>query len=118
MKCPFCRFKKRENNLIFESDHFILFKDNRPLIKEHSLLIPKKHIRSEIEIPKDQWAEYMSVSKRAYHYVAKKYGKAPLIFINAPQDQSVKHFHKHFVPGVFGILGVDKALRNFTDKVK
>jgi len=76
------------------------------------MLVPKAHIREESDIKKEQWIEYHEINKKAIDYMKAKY-KNPMIFINAPQDQSVHHFHKHFLPGCFGEHGVDNALRNF-----
>ncbi|OGK24135.1 hypothetical protein A2954_06880 [Candidatus Roizmanbacteria bacterium RIFCSPLOWO2_01_FULL_37_12] len=104
--------------MIFSTKNFVFFLDNFPIIKGHSLLAPKNHIRKESKIPKDQWSEYIELSNKAYQYIKKKYSRYPLVFINAPQDQSVKHFHKHFIPGYFGYLGVSKALTNFLKENK
>lgn len=109
MNCVFCNLQRSNENIVFETKHFLFLAAKFPIIKGHYLLITKKHIFSEIEIPKTQTAEYIELNKKAYTYVQRKF-KAPLMFTNAPQDQSIKHFHKHFVPGRFHIHGVQNSL--------
>ncbi len=117
MKCPFCNLNPKENKVIFETENFLFFFDRKPIVEGHAILISKKHLRSEKEIEgEDIQKEYLDVSKKAYDFMEDAYKKAPLILINAPQDQSVQHFHKHFIPGIFGVLGVDEALRDYLKK--
>ncbi len=111
MKCPFCNLSKVANRVIFETKNFTFFYDRNPVVQGHAILIPKNHIRRENEIPKEYEKEYIEANKKAYNHISDEYGNEPLTFTNAPQDQSVQHLHKHFVPGVFGPLGVIKALR-------
>lgn len=114
MKCPFC--KVDSSKAIFESENFIFLLDKNPIIKGHSLLIPKAHIRTENDITKKHLKEYFSITNKAYKYIVDNFKHFPLTFVNAPQDQSVKHLHKHFIPGVFGPFGVLNALREFLAK--
>lgn len=109
MNCVFCQLQKMKENIVFETDHFIFLQAKFPITKGHHLLITKKHIQTEINIPKSQVEEYMKLNTKAYAYIHRKF-KAPLLFINAPQDQSIKHFHKHFIPGKFKVHGVQNAL--------
>ncbi len=112
-QCPFCNPKRFERDVIFSTEHFIFFRDYKPIAPGHSLLIPSFHIRSESEIPDAYHAEYWEVNIKAYEWIGKTYTFDPLVFINPPHQQSVTHLHKHFIPGVFGVLGVDEALREF-----
>ena len=111
MNCVFCHLRKSKETIAFETKHFVFLQAKFPIIKGHYLLITKKHIHSEIEIPKSQTEEYIRLNKKSYLYIQSKF-KSPLIFINSLQDQSIKHFHKHFVPGKFAKHGVQNALIN------
>ena len=110
MKCIICKFNYKYETVYFETKNFIFFEAKPPIVVGHALLAPKMHIRTEIEIPKNYIEEYNLVKIRAYKLITKKYKYAPLIFINPPQQQSVKHFHINYVPGIFGISGVKNAL--------
>lgn len=111
--CIFCKIRDIEK-MIFETDSFIFFKDKYPVVSDmHFLLVPKKHIREEVEIGKEIWEEYRLVCNRAYKYVEEKCGVKPLTFIHPPQMQTVFHLHRHYIGGVFGKEGVKKALENY-----
>lgn len=112
MKCVFCNLDKKEK-IIFQTKNFIFLKSKHPIIAGHCLLISKKHIRSEKEIPSSDWKDFMEASKKAYSFIERKYKKAPLVYVNPPQQQFIKHYHKHFLPGIFGVLGAADSLRNF-----
>lgn len=118
MRCIFCNLNKDSEKIIFETDNFVLLESKYPITDGHSLLIPKKHLRSETEIDSKIINEYKKVYDKAYIYFEKKYKLAPLTFVNPPQDQSVEHLHKHFLPGIFGVLGVEKALRAYLVSIK
>ena len=91
----------------------MVFTDTCPIVDPHVMIIPKRHIRGLIDLYPEEWEDFYSA--HAYAYVQVKNGstKEPFVFVNAPQDQSVKHLHIHVFPGVFGVHGVDKALRTF-----
>ena|SRR3990167_5870384 len=114
-KCNFCNLSK-SNKVIFKTKSFIFLKDNFPVYKGHHLLVSKRHIRSENEINKKELQDYYNASKKAFNFIRLRFNKEPMIFINAQQDQSVKHFHKHYIPGVFGVLGVLNALKKIVKK--
>lgn len=113
MKCLFCNLSKKE--IIFRFKNFIFVTNKFPILKGHSMLISKRHIRSEVNFNNEEWEEYKNINSKCYKYIKQKFNFFPTVFINAPQDQSIKHFHKHFIPGKFGILGVDKALRKINE---
>ncbi len=114
-QCVFCCLDKDEK-VIFKTQHFVFLESKFPLIPGHCLLLSKRHIRKEIEILKEQWSDYLDANKKAAFYIKKKYKKEAFVFINPLQQQSIKHFHKHFMPGVFGVFGVESALKKFLNK--
>ena len=57
MDCVFCKIinKEEPTELVYESDNFIVVKDIKPSAPVHLLIIPKKHIKSVIEVkPEDK----------------------------------------------------------------
>ena len=110
-KCKFCSIKKRER-IIFETKHFVFVKSKFPIIKLHCLLISKMHIREERNILEEHWEDYRIACSKAYKYMKKRTNLAPLTFINPPQMQSIKHFHRQYLSGIFGVHGVANALKN------
>lgn len=113
--CRFCFLDKSEK-IIYESPSFIFLESKFPLIKGHCLLLSKKHIRKEGELSKRQLVEYHTISNKAFKYIKRKYALEPLVFINPPHQQSVSHFHKHYLPGVFGINGVQDGLKKILEE--
>jgi diadenosine tetraphosphate (Ap4A) HIT family hydrolase len=51
--CLFCKIKK---NWIFENENFYAIFDVHPVSPGHSLIIPKKHIISLLDLNQEQWA--------------------------------------------------------------
>jgi diadenosine tetraphosphate (Ap4A) HIT family hydrolase len=111
-KCPFCNSDLMKSQTLYKSENFFIIDNNRPITHKHILLITRKHIRSETEIDDTLIAEYSRMNKLAFNHMHVNTGRDPMVFINAKQDQSVPHFHKHYVDGVFGYHGVDVAIRN------
>ncbi len=114
MKCAFCSLV--DEKIIFKTRYYIFLESKYPLIKGHSLLISKRHIRTEFNLCDVELHEYIKANKRAYLYI-KNHFRAPLTFINSPQQQSIHHFHKHYLPGIFGVNGVQNALKNYYKSV-
>lgn len=108
-QCPFCHLSKQET-IIFSTSNFVFISAKTPITPNHHLLVSKQHIISEIDISKEYWEEYCVSSRFAWSYMQGISGQDPLIFINPVQMQSVAHFHKHFLDGIFGIHGVAIAL--------
>jgi diadenosine tetraphosphate (Ap4A) HIT family hydrolase len=113
--CKFCNLSHDEK-IIFQTKYFTFLLNKFPIIKEHYLLISKEHIKEEREIIEKYLKDYFFACKKAYRYLLKQTGRKPLSFINPPQMQSIAHFHRHYVDGIFGIHGVAKALENFLTK--
>lgn len=110
MWCPFCNEENMKKQLLKETSLFYIMFNIRPLTKNHLMVVPKRHIRSEDELTKKEWLEYQKACDIAYSYM-KENGPEPTIFINATQDQSVPHFHKHYIEGRFGTNRIDSLFR-------
>ncbi|OGK25028.1 hypothetical protein A3A46_04290 [Candidatus Roizmanbacteria bacterium RIFCSPLOWO2_01_FULL_37_13] len=116
MKCPFCNFQEliKTNEVIFTSKNFYCIKDIKPISRGHILIIPYKHIREINALSSLLFNDLLLTIKKASSHLKKKYKQTPLIFINNKNDQSVNHLHIHLIPKRFGILGIDKALREIS----
>ena|SRR3989344_3856655 len=111
--CVFCSLDLKREEMISRGDYFIILKSKNPIIEEHLLLIPIRHIRREIDFNQVEALEYAEMCMVAYMHIWKSFGQEPFVFVNPPQQQSVQHLHKHFIPGIFGILGIENALRQY-----
>ncbi|CAE7209381.1 hypothetical protein P3342_011872 [Pyrenophora teres f. teres] len=97
--CIFCKIIKGEipSMKIFESAKTLAFLDIGPLSKGHSLIIPKFHGAKLHDIPDDQLAEVLSVTKRIA--MAQKLEDYNILQNNGRiAHQEVDHVHFHLIP--------------------
>lgn len=104
--CIFCKIAKKEiptENILYEDNKIIAFKDILPKAPVHIVIIPKKHICSvdNLEVKdKTLIGELILVAKK----IAKKKGVSKtgyrLIF-NKGKDagQTIEHLHLHLLGG-------------------
>jgi histidine triad (HIT) family protein len=105
--CIFCKIVKREIpcKKIYEDDEMLAFHDLNPMAPVHFLVIPKKHIKSLMELE----AEDLALTGRLLYKtqeLAKEQtdscgGKGARFIINAGRDggQTVDHLHVHVLGG-------------------
>ncbi|KAF1843828.1 HIT-like protein [Cucurbitaria berberidis CBS 394.84] len=97
--CIFCKIIRGEipSMKIFESDKTLAFLDIGPLSKGHSLIIPKYHGAKLHDIPDDQLAEVLSVTKRIA--IAQGVQDYNILQNNGRiAHQEVDHVHFHLIP--------------------
>ncbi len=103
--CIFCKIVKREipAALVHEDDISLAFRDIGPKAPTHILVIPKKHIRSVVEVTEEDnllLGHLINVASE----IAKKEGiseKGFRLVINCGLEsgQSVWHIHLHLLGG-------------------
>lgn len=101
--CTFCRIieGKIPCQMVFESRSFIVIKDIHPKSPGHSLVIPKKHFNTFLDLPKDLYREFMDTIKDASEKILASVGKRAfnLVMNNFPEaGQDVMHVHLHIIP--------------------
>lgn len=81
---------------IYEDEDFLAFLDAFPVVKGHTLVIPKKEIDHVFEIDDDQYTKYLLVCKR----IASALSKAiPCKRVgSAIVGLEVPHAHIHLIP--------------------
>jgi len=109
-QCLFCKIIRSEIpcDKIYESEDFLAFKDINPQVKQHVLVIPKKHLES-IESLKDCekdnelkpiLQEYLiEISKVAEILGLSKSGFRTVFNTNKDACQTVFHIHAHILGG-------------------
>ena len=103
--CIFCQIINKElpSTVVYEDEMSIAFKDINPQSPEHILVVPKKHIRSLVEINENDrnlMGHLLYVSKN----IASDLGiseKGFRIVLNSGLEsgQSVWHIHFHVMGG-------------------
>jgi len=97
--CIFCKIIKGEIpcHKLFETERTLAFLDINPISRGHSLIIPKFHGRTLLDIPNDELTEIMSITKKVVTATgAKDYN---ILQNNGrPAHQQVDHVHFHVIP--------------------
>jgi histidine triad (HIT) family protein len=102
--CAFCEIVKGNiaSDIVFEDEHSIAFLDKRPLFPGHSLLVPREHHETLLDLP-DDLVKILFVNARLLARAMEEGLKAEGSFValNNRVSQSVPHLHVHVVPRRF-----------------
>lgn len=102
-QCIFCRIAAGEvpSAKVHESERLLAFLDIAPTVKGHTLIIPKDHYRSLLDLPADLGAELVEALKVVGRAVMEGTGADGLnlgMNTNAAAGQVVMHAHFHLIP--------------------
>jgi histidine triad (HIT) family protein len=53
--CVFCKIYANKEDLIFENEYFFAQLDKYPVTPGHAEVIPKRHVKSLLELERDEW---------------------------------------------------------------
>lgn len=105
MDCIFCKIASHEisTDAVYEDEEVIAFKDINAQAPVHLLIVPKKHIKSIMEIT-DEDKNLVSKIVKVAKELAQEKGldsKGFRLVINTGDDggQSVEHLHVHLLGG-------------------
>jgi histidine triad (HIT) family protein len=101
--CIFCKVIKGEIpcDKIFENDFVLAFLDIKPTSPGHTLIIPKKHYNTILDMPEKELCETIKVIQKIAKAVLEAVGtKAFNIVVNTGKDagQLIDHVHFHIIP--------------------
>jgi histidine triad (HIT) family protein len=100
--CAFCRIARGEADeplVVLEDEGTLAFLDHRPLFPGHTLLTPRPHIETLLDLPDELLPELFSNARllaRAMEEGLEAEGS--FVAINNRVSQSVPHLHVHVVP--------------------
>jgi len=103
MDCVFCKIAAGElpSSRVYEDDEVVAFMDIGPLVKGHTLVVPKRHFDPITDAPDETLARVMAVVKKI---VAAQLAGLGADGVNVHQSngavagQVVPHLHFHVVP--------------------
>lgn len=100
-KCAFCRIVRGEGlgQVVFEDRASVAVLDRRPLLRGHTLLLPRTHYETIHELPEDLIGGLFAnvrLLARGVEKALKAHGS--FIAINTRVSQSIPHLHIHVVP--------------------
>ena len=88
-------------NIVYEDDHVIAFMDAFPIVKGHTLVVPKKVIENIYDLDEDTGAKVMKTITKVANAVKDAFEPAGLNVVQnngAYASQSVFHLHFHIIP--------------------
>lgn len=105
-KCPFCAASIIEISFV-ESRHFCAIVNIAPILPGHSLIIPKRHVKSLLALDEHEVAEMVNLSRKAISLLMHEFkseGFDWTIQEGEAAGQSVPHLHLHLIPRKHGDL--------------
>src|SRR5487761_1039035 len=103
--CAFCAIINGDHKaaVVLETERVIAFLHHRSLVRGHTVLAPKLHVRLLSDLPADQVPEFFTTAQRLERAVEDGLGvDGSMILINNVVSQSVPHLHLHVIPRTKG----------------
>jgi histidine triad (HIT) family protein len=101
VSCPFCAIIAGSDaaHIVLETADTLAFLDTRPLFPGHTLLVPKDHYETLLDLPQPLIAPLFTDAQRLAGAMEAAFGAAgSFVAINNRVSQSVPHLHVHVVP--------------------
>ena len=125
-KCPFCNKNNlKKHEILYEDDNHLVFFSKQPVTSGHTLVIPKKHIKSLLTLRDneiDSLFELVKKTAKIIHKTLKPDGLDVGTNYGRIAGQSVNHLHIHVIPryeGDFTFLQiVSKNLSPYSSVLK
>ena len=103
--CAFCRIVAGDllADVVAETEVTVAFLDHRPLFAGHTLVVPRGHVPTLLELPPDLVGPYAGEVQRVAVAVTEVLGaEGSFVATNNVVSQSVPHLHTHVVPRTKG----------------
>jgi diadenosine tetraphosphate (Ap4A) HIT family hydrolase len=113
MNCPFCDPEIIRKQIFGETKQFRFFYNHKPVLPGHSLIVPKRHIESILDMNESELAELGPLMKKLSIALMKAYscdGIDMSLQNGATAGASVAHIHWHLVPRKAGDIQGDPSL--------
>ena len=99
--CAFCRIVAGDApaSLVIDDDTCMAFLDRRPLFPGHTLLVPRDHHETLVDLPVDQVGPLFERARLLARVVERELdASGTFVAMNNRVSQSVPHLHVHVVP--------------------
>jgi histidine triad (HIT) family protein len=103
--CRFCDIvaKKVPAEIVLDDEHVVGFLDIRPVFKGHTLLVPREHVDTLLDLPDPLVVPMFTTAQRVAAVMTSELGaQGTFVAMNNVVSQSVPHFHVHVVPRTKG----------------
>ena len=101
LSCLFCEIIAGElpAHVVLDRDEVFAFLDIRPLFPGHTLLVPKAHHETFLDLPAASIPPFFAAAQQLAGVMEAELGAAgSFVAINNRVSQSVPHLHAHVVP--------------------
>lgn len=105
MACLFCSIVAAESpaHVVLDTEHVVGFLDVRPVFKGHTLLVPRGHVDTLLDLPTDLTAPLFDEARRVAAAMTPAFdAQGTFVAMNNVVSQSVPHLHVHVVPRTKG----------------
>jgi histidine triad (HIT) family protein len=99
--CIFCSIASGETpaHIAYEDDRFMAFLDLRPVFPGHTLLIPRDHYTTLLDLPTELIQPFFALGQQLAGAVPRAMDAVgTFVAMNNVVSQSVPHLHLHVVP--------------------
>jgi histidine triad (HIT) family protein len=103
--CLFCDIVagKAEAEVVLDEPDVVGFLDVRPVFKGHTLLVPRGHVDTLLDLPEPLVVPLFTTAQRVAAAMASALGaQGTFVAMNNVVSQSVPHLHVHVVPRTKG----------------
>ena len=111
MDCIFCKIVKGEmpSYKLYEDDLVMVILDAYPNVDGHTLIIPKKHYDTLMDLPDELVTHINDVAKKYINHIMERLNAKELsVCVNYGNSQKIKHYHMHLLPN-HGLRAVKKV---------
>ena len=103
--CVFCSIIAGDiaAEIVLDEPDFVAFLDARPVFKGHTLLVPRAHLVTLLDLPAGLRDGFLEAAQRLARAVVDGLGaQGSFVAMNNVVSQSVAHLHLHVVPRTKG----------------
>ncbi|MFP5328497.1 MAG: HIT family protein [Acidimicrobiia bacterium] len=103
--CLFCKIVAGEAPaaVVLDQEHAVAFLDVRPVFVGHTLVVPRGHVDTLVDLPAAEVAPFFTTVQRVAAAVQAAMGaQGSFVAMNNVVSQSVPHLHVHVVPRTKG----------------
>ncbi len=103
--CRFCEIVRGEveAEIVLDEEHVVGFLDIRPVFKGHTLLVPREHIDTLVDLPESLVVPLFTTTQRVAEVMTSALrAQGTFVAMNNVVSQSVPHLHVHVVPRTKG----------------
>jgi histidine triad (HIT) family protein len=103
--CLFCRIVAGAESafVVYDGPDTMAFLDTRPVFKGHTLVVPRTHVDTLLELPSDLGPAFLETLQHVAAAMTDALGaQGTFVAVNNVVSQSVPHLHGHVVPRTKG----------------